>query len=122
MSLAYTRSTQPSFLIIINFHRNGLINRKNRRHASDAVSHQQQLLQQHDKAKKQHSLTYSSSQLSIEVSKLHAGANGRLEITCTSTIPATIPTHEQFADYKSVSVKGKFELRVSSLELNMTSQ
>lgn len=60
--------------------------------------------------RKQHSLTYSSSQLSIEVSKLHAGANGRLEITCVSTIPATIAPLEQYADYKSVSVKGKQEL------------
>ena len=80
-------------------HRSGLANRKFRRHASNAV---------HEKVRKQqHSLTYSSSQLSIEVSKLHAGANGRLEITCVATIPATIAPLEQYADYKSVSVKGE---------------
>lgn len=91
--------------LIYEILRSGLTNRKNRRHANDAVPHPQ------DKVRKQqHSLTYSSSQLSIEVSKLHAGANGRLEITCVSTIPATIAPLEQYADYKSTSVKGLYKL------------
>lgn len=54
-----------------------------------------------------HPGTYSSSQLSIEVSELHAGSNGRLEITCLSTIPASVGPGEQYADYKTFSVKGK---------------
>lgn len=54
-----------------------------------------------------HPGTYSSSQLSIEVSELHAGTNGRLEITCLSTIPASVGPGEQYADYKTFSVKGK---------------
>lgn len=54
-----------------------------------------------------HPGTYSSSQLSIEVSELHAGANGRLEITCLSTIPASVGPGEQYADYKTFSVKGE---------------
>lgn len=51
--------------------------------------------------------TYSSSQLSIKVSELHADKNGRLEITCLSTIPASIGPGGQFADFKSYSVKSK---------------
>lgn len=84
--------------------RNGYNNRKIRRHANDgsSSSHQKSLLQ-----RRQHPLTYSSSQLSIEVSKLHAGANGRLEITCLATIPAQIGIDEEYADYKTHSVKGK---------------
>ncbi|CAG9802553.1 unnamed protein product [Chironomus riparius] len=50
--------------------------------------------------------TYSSSQLSIQVSELHADSNGRLEISCLSTIPGKIsPPDEMFADYKSYSIK-----------------
>ncbi|CRK92443.1 CLUMA_CG006010, isoform A [Clunio marinus] len=49
--------------------------------------------------------TYSSSQLSIKVSELHADTNGRLEISCVSTIPAKIGQGEMYADYKSYSVK-----------------
>lgn len=54
-----------------------------------------------------HPGTYSSSQLSIEVSELHAGSNGRLEITCLSTIPASVGPGEEYADYKTFSVKGE---------------
>lgn len=50
---------------------------------------------------------YSISEISIEVSELHAGANGRLEITCVSTIPASVGPGEQYADYKTTSVKGE---------------
>lgn len=41
------------------------------------------------------------------MSELHAGANGRLEITCLSTIPASVGPGEQYADYKTFSVKGE---------------
>lgn len=54
-----------------------------------------------------HHLMASSSQLSIEVSELHASNNGRLEITCLATIPAHVGVGEQFADYKTYSVKSK---------------
>lgn len=52
--------------------------------------------------------TYSSSQLSIKVSELHADANGRLEISCMSTIPQKVEPGEMYADFKSYSVKSKF--------------
>jgi hypothetical protein len=52
--------------------------------------------------------TYSSSQLSIKVSDLHADKNGRLEITCLSTIPAKVGGDDLFADFKSYSVKSKW--------------
>lgn len=55
--------------------------------------------------------TYSSSQLSIEVSELHADENGRLEISCISTIPAKItPQLHTYPDFKSYSVKSEFKL------------
>lgn len=84
--------------------RNGLINKKYRRHINDN-SHQQQ--HQKTTTRRMHPGTYSSSQLSIEVSELHAGSNGRLEITCLSTIPASVGPGEQYADYKTFSVKGE---------------
>ena len=53
--------------------------------------------------------TYSSSQLSIKVSDLHADKYGRLEITCLSTIPAKVGGKDDiFADFKSYSVKSKW--------------
>jgi hypothetical protein len=70
------------------------------------VTHQHQIPKGSTR-RKAHPETYSSSQLSIEVSELHAGTNGRLEITCVSTIPASVAPGEQFADYKTFSVKGK---------------
>lgn len=62
---------------------------------------------QHTTTRRAHPGTYSSSQLSIEVSELHAGTNGRLEITCLSTIPASVGIGEEYADYKTFSVKGE---------------
>lgn len=70
---------------------------KNRRYANDVN-------------RGSHKTLSSSSQLSIEVSDLHAGINGRLEITCLATIPAHVGSGEQFADYKTHSVKSKFFL------------
>lgn len=53
--------------------------------------------------------TYSSSQLSIQVSELHADSNGRLEISCLSTIPGKVsPPDEMYADFKSYSVKSEY--------------
>lgn len=54
-----------------------------------------------------HKPIVSSSQLVVEVSDLHADMNGRLEITCLATIPAHVGPGEQFADYKTYSVKSK---------------
>lgn len=52
--------------------------------------------------------TWSSSQLSIDVSELHADANGRLEISCLSTIPAKLlQPGDEYADFKIYSVKSK---------------
>ncbi|CAO1392575.1 unnamed protein product [Diamesa serratosioi] len=56
-------------------------------------------------ARRLHPGMFSSSQLSIEVSELHADTNGRLEITCLATIPANVDPGEQYADFKTFSVK-----------------
>ena len=62
-----------------------------------------------------HKSTIASSQLSIPVIELEAGSNGKLEITCLATIPAHVGTGEQFADYKTYSVKSKY--RFSSFKI-----
>lgn len=52
--------------------------------------------------------TWSASQLSIDVSDLHADANGRLEISCLSTIPAKLlQPGDEYADFKIYSVKSE---------------
>jgi hypothetical protein len=53
--------------------------------------------------------TWSSSQLSIEVSDLHADGNGRLEISCASTIPAKVIQQNEYADFRIYSVKSKLK-------------
>lgn len=89
---------------LIFLSRNGLINKKYRRHTNDVQHQQHQKAVTHRRAPG----TYSASQLSIEVSELHAGTNGRLEITCLSTIPASVGPGEQYADYKTYSIKGDY--------------
>lgn len=54
-----------------------------------------------------HKATIASSQLSVPVSELEPSVNGKLEITCLATIPAHVEDLEQYADYKTTSVKGK---------------
>lgn len=53
----------------------------------------------------------ASSQLVVQVSELHADINNRLEITCLATIPAHVGPGEQFADYKTYSVKSEYRRR-----------
>lgn len=48
----------------------------------------------------------ATAKLLIEVSELHAGDNGRLEIRCQSTIPAFVTHHEQYADIRIKTVEG----------------
>lgn len=67
---------------------------KSRRHVNEAT-------------RNLHKPIVSSSQLVVEVSDLHADMNGRLEITCLATIPAHVGPGEQFADYKTYSVKSE---------------
>lgn len=62
-------------------------------------------------ARRLHPGMFSSSQLSIEVSELHADINGRLEITCLATIPANVDPGEQYADFKTFSVKSEFLIK-----------
>ncbi|KAL0125730.1 hypothetical protein PUN28_004649 [Cardiocondyla obscurior] len=45
-------------------------------------------------------LSSTTARLKVEVSALHTGDNGHLEISCWSTIPALLTHHEQFADIK----------------------
>lgn len=51
--------------------------------------------------------TYSSSELRVQVSELHGDANGRLEISCVSTIPAKVGKNEAYADFRVFSVRGE---------------
>lgn len=50
---------------------------------------------------------FSLSQLNIDLEEAHNN-NGRMELTCLSTIPSAIGQGEQFADYKTYSVKGEY--------------
>lgn len=73
---------------------------KNRRHANDlAVSSR-------SNNSVRHRLVATNSQLSIEVSGLQP-LNGRLEISCLATIPSHVQSGEQFADYKTYSIKSE---------------
>ena len=46
-------------------------------------------------------------QLSLDVLELHVGMEGRLELTCLSTIPEFLgPEHSEYADRKTSSVTG----------------
>lgn len=74
--------------------------RKYRRHTNDLTSSTKA------SNSSRHRLVATSSQLSIEVSDLHA-LNGRLEISCLATIPAHVKPGEQYADYKTYSVKSE---------------
>ncbi|XP_023036066.1 uncharacterized protein LOC6651469 [Drosophila willistoni] len=57
---------------------------------------------------------FSISQLNVELTEQHVGSNGRMEITCLSTIPATVGQGEQYADYKTYSVKVEVERQMTS--------
>lgn len=70
-------------------------NYKTRRHVSEGV-------------KNIYKPYLASSMLVVEVSELHADMHGRLEITCLATIPAHVGPGEQFADYKTYSVKSEY--------------
>lgn len=77
--------------------------RKHRRHTNDLGSSMK------SSNTTRHRLVATSSQLSIELSELHT-LNGRLEISCLATIPARVKPGEQYADYKTYSVKSKYNL------------
>lgn len=49
-------------------------------------------------------LMSATARLKIEVSELHAGENGVLEISCRATIPAFPMQHERFADIRKKAV------------------
>lgn len=63
-------------------------------------------------AKSPHRLMTSFSEVSVEVSDLYAMGNGKLELTCLATIPAHVGIGEQFADYKTYSVRSKYWSRI----------
>jgi len=52
-------------------------------------------------------LMSATTRLKVEVSELHAGQNGYLEIGCRATIPDFPTYHEQFADIRKTKVSGK---------------
>lgn len=51
-----------------------------------------------------HYLMSATARLKVEVSVLHVGENGHLEISCRATIPAFPMQHEKFADIKTTTV------------------
>ncbi|XP_039313955.1 uncharacterized protein LOC105193607 isoform X2 [Solenopsis invicta] len=51
-------------------------------------------------------LMSATAGLKVEVSALHAGENGHLEISCRATIPDFPMQYEQFADIKTKTVSG----------------
>lgn len=52
-------------------------------------------------------LMSATAKLMIEISALHVGENGYLEISCYSTIP-DYPMHEQYADIRKETVSGNY--------------
>uniref|UniRef100_A0A1B0AWN6 Uncharacterized protein n=1 Tax=Glossina palpalis gambiensis TaxID=67801 RepID=A0A1B0AWN6_9MUSC len=50
---------------------------------------------------------FSVSQLNVELTEQHVDISGRMEITCLATIPSAVGPGEQFADYKTYSIKCK---------------
>lgn len=54
----------------------------------------------------QHSMS-AISKLSIEVSNLHVGENGVLEIGCQATIPDFLRRQAQYADIRTKSITGE---------------
>lgn len=59
-------------------------------------------------SKPSHRVAETFSELNIEISEHHTGGNGKLELTCLATIPSHIGIDEQYADYKTYSVKRKY--------------
>lgn len=56
----------------------------------------------------ENNLMSATAELKIEVSELHAGESGNLEITCRSTIPDFRVDQKDYADFKSKSVSGSY--------------
>lgn len=54
-----------------------------------------------------HRATASSSQLSVDMTEQYLDSNGRVEITCLATIPEHVKQGDQYADYKTFSMRGK---------------
>lgn len=61
-------------------------------------------------------LLSATAKLMVELSELHVGDNGHLEISCHSTIPDYPMNHEQYADIrkKTVSIQITSALRPTS--------
>lgn len=53
----------------------------------------------------------------IEVSALHAGENGYLDISCHSTIPDYPMNHEEYADVRKKTVSSNYLLRTDNFML-----
>lgn len=52
----------------------------------------------------EHHLLSATAKLMVEVSALHAGDNGNLEISCHSTIPDYPMNNEEYADIRKQTV------------------
>lgn len=57
-------------------------------------------------------LLSATAKLMIEVSALHAGDNGYLDISCHSTIPDYPMNHEEYADVKKKTVSSNYLLHM----------
>ena len=56
--------------------------------------------------KQKNNFMSATAKLRVEVSELHAGENGQLEISCQATIPSFPIYRNEYADYKKKTVQG----------------
>jgi hypothetical protein len=105
----FPRNKSENLFYVANFHRNSLnAIHKIRRHLNDQAARAS--IKSTGIKGVMYRPTWSASQLSIDVSDLHADANGRLEISCLSTIPAKLlQKGDEYADFKIYSVKSELK-------------
>lgn len=54
-----------------------------------------------------HRGSVSSSQLTVDLTEQYLDSNGLVEVTCLATIPEHVNEGEQYADYKTFSMRGE---------------
>ncbi|XP_013103892.2 uncharacterized protein LOC106084618 isoform X1 [Stomoxys calcitrans] len=64
---------------------------------------------------------FSVSQLNIELTEQHVGPNGKMELTCMATIPSAVGPGEDFADFKTYTIKVEVQ-RMETTTFSTTTQ
>ncbi|XP_075161052.1 immunoglobulin domain-containing protein beaten path VII [Haematobia irritans] len=64
---------------------------------------------------------FSVSQLNIELTEQHVGPNGKMELTCMATIPSAVGPGEDFADFKTYTIKVEVQ-RLETTTFSTTTQ